>query len=63
MTRKIVGLATLVAAVALTACGAGEDSGKAAAQAAGAKATVEQAAHVTLTAETVPAVEQAVKAL
>ena len=56
MTRKIAGLVAVVAAVALAACGGSEDDKQAAAiKAETAKASVEQAAHITLAAESVPA--------
>jgi hypothetical protein len=55
MNRIIAGLPVAVTALSLAACGAGDEGGPdAAAQAAAAKAKIEQVAHVTLTAETVP---------
>jgi hypothetical protein len=57
MKRIIAGLAVAVTAASLAACGSAEEGGKpdTAAQAEAAKAKIEQAAHVTLAAGTVPA--------
>jgi hypothetical protein len=56
MTRKIVLLAAAAAAVAFAACGGSDDkAGATAVGAEAAKAGVEQAAHVKLTSESVPA--------
>jgi hypothetical protein len=55
MNRIIAGLTVVVATASLAACGAGDEGGPdTAAQAAAAKAKIEQVAHVTLAAETVP---------
>jgi hypothetical protein len=55
MKSKLLVLTFGVATFALTACGANEDGQKAAARIDVAKTTVEQAAHVKLAAETLPA--------
>jgi hypothetical protein len=54
MTRKILLLAAAASAVAFAACGGGDDEAGAVGVEA-AKAGVEQAAHVKLTSESVPA--------
>lgn len=55
MTRKIAMLAAAAAAVALAACGSEDKAETAAVNADTAKASVEQAAHVKLASESVPA--------
>ena len=55
MIRRIAVVPALIAAVALAACGSGEQSGSSKVSSAAAKAGVERAAHVKLVSEPVPA--------
>ena len=55
MTRSIAALVAAAATLSLAACGSSDAGPDAAVQADAAKTRIEQAAHVTLAAETVPA--------